>query len=347
VTPGPRRGRRPRRTVAGLAAGLLGVSLLVGCGITPPSATARPSASTPDAATPSASPTEGTPSLTTPSPTDATASATATPGEASAPTTSTNTTTRTTAPTGAPLDGMDAASGAYDKPSTGGAELAPTASGPLSGRLIEVDPGHNGVVVPSIDNHLVPAGNGATKPCNTSGTEAVDGTAEHVLTWAIGVRLVELLRAQGATVVLTRPSDGGVGPCVNERAAIANRRGVALVLSIHGDGALGASQRGFHVIVSTAMADASLEAPSVTVAKTLVSRLRSLTPLPRSTYVGDGTGVFPRDDIAGLNLLSGAPGVMLEVGNLRSSADWSYLKTDAAKDAIAQALADTAVVTLG
>ena len=54
-----------------------------------------------------------------------------------------------------------------------------------------------------------------------------------------------------------------------------------------------------------------------------------------------------RDDIAGLNLLTGAPVVMLEMGNLRNASDLAYLKTDAAKDALAAALAATAVATLG
>ena len=347
MTP-PRRsiGRRRRASAAAALAGGLLLSLLAGCGVPRPSAldTGSPTSGSATAAEPDATASPGAPS---PDPTDTATAGPSPTTTADAPSTATPATPSGSATPGPPLAGMVAAAGAYNKPSTGGAKLAPTASGPLSGRTIEVDPGHNGVVVSSIDNALVPAGNGQKKACNTSGTEAVDGTAEHVLTWAIGVRLVGMLRAQGATVVLTRPSDGGVGPCVNERAAIANRQGVDLVLSIHGDGAFSSTARGFHVIVSTAMADSSLEAPSVAVGKTLVAQLERLTPLPRSTYVGDGTGLLRRDDIAGVNLLTGAPGVMLEVGNLRNASDWAFLKTDSGKDAIAGALAATAVETLG
>ena len=225
--------------------------------------------------------------------------------------------------------------------------LAPTASGPLSGRTILVDPGHNGVVVPAINDRPVPAGDGQTKACNTSGTEARDGTGEHEVNWAIGVRLVGLLRARGATVLLTRANEAGVGPCVDERAAIANRGGVDLVLSIHGDGADVASARGFHVIVSTTMAGgAGLEARSADAAGVLVSEFDRWGWLPRSTYIGGGTGIDRRTDIAGLNLLTGAPGVMLEMGNLRDPDDWAVLRTDAARAAIAQALAATAERTL-
>ena len=50
---------------------------------------------------------------------------------------------------------------------------------------------------------------------------------------AKGVRLETL----GATVALTRDADAGWGPCIDERAAIANWVGADLLLSLHADGA--------------------------------------------------------------------------------------------------------------
>ena len=262
----------------------------------------------------------------------------------------TQATQATTAPpvaTSGALAGMVPAPGAYGRPITGGVTLAPTASGHLSGKKIVVDPGHNGTFISAIQNKLVPAGNGQTKACNTTGTESADGTPEHKTTWAIGVRLVGLLRAQGATVLLTRPDDAGVGPCVDERAAIANRNNADLVLSIHGDGNYASSARGFHVIVSSTMAGGSaLEAKSLAAAKVLVGELDH-TDIPRSNYIGSGTGIAPRTDIAGVNLLQTSPGVMLEMGNLRNASDWAVLKTSAGQDAIARAFASAAVKILG
>lgn len=307
--------RRSGAALAGpLLAALLAAGALTGCAV-------RPSATAP-AATPTA-----TAPVATPSPSGADAPSFAPSAGVPAD----------------PLAGLVDVPGASERPSRGGGVLAPTASGPLTGRMILVDPGHNGVVVPAINDRQVPAGNGATKVCNTSGTEAVDGTGEHEVNWAIGVRLVGLLRARGATVLLSRVDDAGVGPCVDERAAIANRNGVDLVLSIHGDGADVASARGFHVIVSTTMAGGTALADrSAAVAGQLVAELDRWGRLPRSTYVGGGSGIDRRADIAGLNLLSGAPGIMLEMGNLRSADDWAVLKTDAARAAIAEALATTA-----
>ena len=287
----------------------------------------------------------------TPVPAKRTTAASTTPQpKPTSATPATQATQATTAPpvaTSGALAGMVPAPGAYGRPITGGVTLAPTASGHLSGKKIVVDPGHNGTFISAIQNKLVPAGNGQTKACNTTGTESADGTPEHKTTWAIGVRLVGLLRAQGATVLLTRPDDAGVGPCVDERAAIANRNNADLVLSIHGDGNYASSARGFHVIVSSTMAGGSaLEAKSLAAAKVLVGELDH-TDIPRSNYIGSGTGIAPRTDIAGVNLLQTSPGVMLEMGNLRNASDWAVLKTSAGQDAIAPAFGSAAVKILG
>ena len=173
----------------------------------------------------------------TPVPAKKTTAASTTPQPT--PTSAPPATQATTAPpvaTSGALAGMVPAPGAYGRPITGGVTLAPTASGPLSGKKIVVDPGHNGTFISAIQNKLVPAGNGQTKACNTTGTESADGTPSTRRPGPSASGWVGLLRAQGATVLLTRPDDAGVGPCVDERAAIANQNNADLVLSIHGDG---------------------------------------------------------------------------------------------------------------
>jgi N-acetylmuramoyl-L-alanine amidase len=89
---------------------------------------------------------------------------------------------------------------------------APAGSG---GITVVIDPGHNGAngANPGIINALVPAGFGQTKPCNTTGTSTDAGYDEHIFTWRVANDLEPILRASGINVIMTRPSDDGVGPC--------------------------------------------------------------------------------------------------------------------------------------
>lgn len=184
------------------------------------------------------------------------------------------------APTSAPAPRVPAA--AKERPSRGGVELPPTAQGALTGRKVVVDPGHNGVYAARINNRQVPDGTGGRKACNTSGT-ANSAFSEHELNWDVASLLADDLRARGATVWMTRPDDRGVGPCVDERAAIGNRVGADAVVWIHADGNDSASARGFHVITSETMkGGAETEARSRDLAVLVRDRMLT-TGMPIST----------------------------------------------------------------
>ncbi len=117
------------------------------------------------------------------------------------------------------------------------ATLPPTASGGLDRRVILVDPGHNGgnFTAPAIINQ--PIWNGREfEACDTTGTATDSGYTEALFNWNVAQYLTADLRALGATVVLTRTSNTGVGPCVNERAALGNEAGANVAVSIHADG---------------------------------------------------------------------------------------------------------------
>ncbi|WP_226344193.1 N-acetylmuramoyl-L-alanine amidase [Agilicoccus flavus] len=236
------------------------------------------------------------------------------------------------------FDGAVFAAGARSAPSRGGVRLSTPARGALSGRTIVVDAGHNGRSNARINGRAVPDGTGGTKACNTTGTSTNGGYSEHAHNWAVATKLAATLRARGARVVLTRPTDGGIGPCVDERAAIGNRYRADLVLSIHADGAA-ASARGFHVIRSTRMAGgAGVTARSARAAALVRDAFAQVTGRPRSTYLGGGTGVTPRRDIAGVNL-SRVPAVMLEAGNMRNPTEARLLSSRAFQQREAAALA--------
>ncbi|WP_040159098.1 N-acetylmuramoyl-L-alanine amidase [Mobilicoccus massiliensis] len=239
---------------------------------------------------------------------------------------------------------LTVARGPHAVPSTGGLRLAPLARGPLTGRTIVVDPGHNGRRS-RVNDRLVPAGGGRTKPCNTSGTASRSGASEHAFTWNLANRTATELRRRGATVVLTRPNDRGVGPCVDERAAIGNRARADLVLSIHADGNTSRRARGFHIITSTRMTGGPAAQRASTRYAMRVRTAFARTGMPRSTYLGRGTALTPRTDIAGLNL-SRRPAIMLEAGNMRHPTDAALLAKPSFRAKAARLLADATQQTL-
>ena len=126
----------------------------------------------------------------------------------------------------------------------GGVPAEPTASQPtspskpLSGRVIVLDPGHNGgnFRASRTINRLVPIGQGVRKACDTTGTATAGGYTEAAYNWDVAKRTLRILENRGARVVLTRKDNHSVGPCIDERARIANRAHADLRVSIHADG---------------------------------------------------------------------------------------------------------------
>jgi N-acetylmuramoyl-L-alanine amidase len=221
---------------------------------------------------------------------------------------------------------------------------------PLAGTTVHVDAGHNGAngAHPAQINRLVPAGRGGfRKACDTTGTQTDDGRlTEARFTLDVAQRLQRRLQAQGARVVMTRSTNDGVGPCVDERAAIGNRAHADVALSIHADGGP-ASGRGFHVIAPRARRAVApaIVAPSLRFARALRARLDTIG-LPRSSYIGGGTGLVTRDDLGGLNL-SRVPKAFVELGNMRNAGEARLLERPAHRDRIARALAGAIRRALG
>ncbi|QMU77521.1 N-acetylmuramoyl-L-alanine amidase [Streptacidiphilus sp. PB12-B1b] len=225
-----------------------------------------------------------------------------------------------------------------------GAPAAAAGTLPLAGRTVVLDPGHN----PGNADHrrqiaaLVDVGN-ARKPCNTTGTATDSGYPEALFNLDVARRARVLLQDLGARVVLTQDGDRPWGPCVDERAAIANRAHADATVAIHGDGAP-ASGYGFQVIlpapVVAGIADnAAIVAPSRRLGLALQSAFRSATGEPFSTYLGGGTGFTVRSDLGGLNLAR-VPAVFIECGNMRNPGDAQRMITTSWREAAARGVAD-------
>jgi N-acetylmuramoyl-L-alanine amidase len=210
---------------------------------------------------------------------------------------------------------------------------------PPPGRVVVLDPGHNGgnAAHPDRINAQVPDGRGRMKPCNTTGTSTNAGYTEHAFTWDVTTKVRDILTAHGISVLLTRPDDNGVGPCVNDRAAMANQANPAAVVSIHADGSTSAGARGFHVAYSSPPLNDAQGEPSLRLARTLRDSLTS-AGFPQSNYIGTA-GLSARNDLAGLNFAT-KPTALVECANMRDAGEAATVSSADGRSRYAAAIAD-------
>jgi len=187
-------------------------------------------------------------------------------------------------------------------PGGGPGRFRRTAPGVLDGKVILVDPGHNGgnFDAASVINQLIWNGR-ESETCDTTGAESDSGYTEAQFNWNVARYLTADLRAAGATVVLTRTSNTGVGPCVTKRAALGNQAHANAAVSIHADGGPPGG-RGFAILEPVA------------------------------------DGIQPRDDLAGVNL-STVPKVFIECANMRNATDAALITSPAWQAKAARAIA--------
>ena len=225
----------------------------------------------------------------------------------------------------------------------GGAALAAPCSAaarprPLAGRVVGIDPGHNGrnYTDPAFLNHLVWNGR-ELESCDTTGTATDGGYSEAAFNFHVAEYLRADLRAEGARVVMTRTTNTGVGPCVNTRAQILDRAHAVVAIDIHADGGPPGG-RGFAILEPVAdRANRRVLAASRAFGRVLLRRYAAVTGMPTSTY--DGVrGISYRNDLAGLNLTT-VPKVLIECGNMRNATDAARLVRPAFQRLAARAFA--------
>jgi N-acetylmuramoyl-L-alanine amidase len=220
----------------------------------------------------------------------------------------------------------------------------PAASGPLKGKVVVIDPGHN----PGNFRHTTEINRKVNigtnwKECDTTGTSTNSGYTEAQFTLDVSRRLRTILQQQGATVKLTQDGDRSWGPCVDERARIGNDAHADAVVSIHADGSA-AGNRGFHVILPEAVHSGAADtrpitSPSRDLGERIAGNFVRETGSAPSNYVGDGTGLVVRKDLGGLNL-STVPKVFIECGNMRDSKDAALLTSGAWRQKAARGISE-------
>jgi N-acetylmuramoyl-L-alanine amidase len=208
---------------------------------------------------------------------------------------------------------------------------------PLRGKIVGIDPGHNG------GNFTDPASiawqvwNGREwENCDTTGTETDGGYPEALF----NIRVAEYLRAglvrDGARVVMTRTANSGIGPCVDRRASIINGGHANVAVDIHADGAASWG-RGFAILEPVADGpNNSVVGSSARLGADIRAAMLAGTPMPTSNYDGYN-GIKYRDDLAGLNLTN-VPKVLIEIGNMRNATDAAMLTSARFQQQVARAL---------
>ncbi|MET8297014.1 N-acetylmuramoyl-L-alanine amidase [Streptomyces sp. NPDC005180] len=259
-------------------------------------------------------------------------------------------------PAGAPLAASSPPAAADAKASASAnarpaSPAAAPAKGPLAGRTVVIDPGHNTGNFQhgrEIDQQVDIGTN--RKECDTTGTTTNSGYMEAEFSLDVSHRARALLEAKGAKVVLTHDGDRPWGPCIDERARIGNQAAADAVISVHADGA-SAGNRGFHVIlparVKGGAADtAKIVGPSRDLGERIAANFTRATGSAPANYLGSGTGMVVRDDLGGLNL-STRPKVFLECGNMRDDKDAAQLMSPQWRQKAAQGIADGITGFLG
>jgi N-acetylmuramoyl-L-alanine amidase len=200
----------------------------------------------------------------------------------------------------------------------------PTADpAPLAGKLIVVDPGHQlGNSNPRFAKQMAQTKFNGTmvKGCNTTGTATNSGLPESTFTWKVAQRLKSLLEKAGAKVVLTRTTNSynDWGPCVWDRAGLANRLDADAMISIHADGAA-SSSKGFFAMAPTRIKGWTDDVVKVDrrLAHAMIAGMKQAGAVP-SNYIRDQ--LLLTSNTTSLNF-SNVPTTTIEVGNMRNASD--------------------------
>ena len=208
----------------------------------------------------------------------------------------------------------------------------------LTGKVIVLDPGHNLNNSSSINN-TVYAGNGVHKACDTTGTSTDAGYPEHAFTWDVANRAAAILRAEGATVILTRRNDTSIGPCITVRAQIGNNAHANAFVAIHADGGP-AGGHGFFVMQpppNNPNVNPGGAPQSRILATDMHDTFHAVTGLPYSTYITNG--YYPDTTTTGTVNLSHGPVITIECLNMRNSGDAAIATNPTDRQSIAAGIA--------
>jgi N-acetylmuramoyl-L-alanine amidase len=163
----------------------------------------------------------------------------------------------------------------------------------------------------------------AAGSAGVSGTISRAGTKEKTITLPVAKELAHLLKQNGFEVATTRQSDAFIE--LEERAAIANRLGADLFVSIHADSCPDPFMRGFAVYTCQ-----GASAGSSGIASAVAASLRG----------AEGEGLGMRQANYRVLVLTQCPAILVELGYLSNGSDAEMLADHATQAQLARSIAD-------
>jgi N-acetylmuramoyl-L-alanine amidase len=217
---------------------------------------------------------------------------------------------------------------------------------PLRGKIVGIDPGHNGRNITDPAYLARPVWNGREwENCDTTGAETNGGYTEALFNFRVAEYLRAGLIRDGARVVMTRTTNSGIGPCVDRRSDIINGGHVSVALDIHADSAAPWG-RGFAILEPVAEGpNNKVIGASARLGADIRAAMLAGTRMPTSNYDGYN-GIKYRDDLAGLNLTK-VPKILIEVGNMLNATDAAMLTSANFQQQVARALLAAIIKFLG
>lgn len=209
---------------------------------------------------------------------------------------------------------------------------------PSSIKTVVIDPGHG------------PGGNSAKeaqspdssimKIKDGGGAEGVNSkTPEYIITMSVGLKLKNLLEANGINVVMTK-DDINLAPGNIERADVGNNNNADLSIRIHCDSADISSAKGASMLVPAPVGYAeNIAGISRTYGEIILNDLVSTVGMYNR-------GVIERSDLTGFNW-SKVPVVLIEMGFLSNPEEDNLLNSDSYQDKLAQGLCNGILRALG
>lgn len=199
---------------------------------------------------------------------------------------------------------------------------------PLSGIKICVDPGHE-VTDQQVMEPIAPNSD-AMKAAFVGGASG-GSQSEEALNLSVGLKLSELLKAQGATVVMTRTTHES-NMTSYQRAQFANEEQVDLCIRIHADGSNDPSVHGMSMQVpyGPQLLSQEIVAPSRRAGEIVLNATIASTG-------AQNNGIVERTDLTGFNFVT-VPTILIEMGFMSNPEEDALMATEDYQNLLAEGM---------